>query len=197
MISRPCKRSHILYDNDQPFKQLKDTAHSQAHAACSSPWGQGGLWGGSWCHHQTHPEPWWGGWVWWSLQMSLRVLAKAALDARAHLRTPACACIHMYACVHACKFMRVHAYTHACMHSHIHVCVHTCARTHVHTRTLSTKLPRNPFGKDGAGEKLHPPLPPIKYCFSNSRSGDYYHVFSSFLTYICQDRRWEYFWPVP
>lgn len=42
-----------------------------------------------------------------------------------------------------------------------------------------------------------PPPPPFKYCFSNSRSVDYYHVFSSFLTYICQDRRWRYFWPVP
>lgn len=37
----------------------------------------------------------------------------------------------------------------------------------------------------------------VKYRFSNSRSGDYYYVFSSSLTYICQQRRWEDFWPRP
>lgn len=39
--------------------------------------------------------------------------------------------------------------------------------------------------------------PHVKYRFSNSRSRDYYYVFSSSLTYICQQRRWEDFWPRP
>lgn len=45
MISRPCKRSHILYDNDQPFKQLKDTEAIPRRPlpapACTAAWGQG------------------------------------------------------------------------------------------------------------------------------------------------------------
>lgn len=187
------------------------SSHSQEASACTGC-GDGGTWG-SQCHPKS-VQPFTGGprlhWVWEWGDMGITG------GPQIHPAIPRCPLPAPPSPEHGHKGVTVSPQIHPApwlgmdgwrgfvrgpLAANVHTCMSAHTQVSLHSHPAS-RAPQNPtqqrqsLCKPAPSSSSSPPSP-VKYCFPDSRSGDYYYVFSSFLTYICQDRRWEYFWPVP